>query len=242
MANEGGHEKFIAVDPEAYIKYHFRINPALRYGMVDSVAAMSDEYLLFVMHCNNDELLIISTKRILIYKIPVKTSWAQRFGAFVKSVAIDNVVGNIPIVSEASTLIGSVDAFKSVRDRIMRGKEMPLKKDAIITEWDLKENDIRLLVVIYTDKILLENGWYWKKTLEISAKQIRKKRAEISIGSDGINGKIGGKNISISFVADPDTNFNYPEIARILINQNIEAFGAAGWQANIVDGRIILKK
>ncbi len=230
------HEKFIAVDPEAYVTPYFRVNPALRYGMVDSAADMADEYVLLVMHCSNAELLVISTKRILIYKIPVQTSLLQRLGAFTKSIAISS----IPLVSDASSLLDGIDAFGSVKDRIMRGKDMPLKKDAIITEWNLNEKDVCLLVVCYTDKILLENGWYWKKTFEIPMKQVLKKGIEISVGSDGLSGKIGGKKVSLGFVADSDTN--YVEIARILINQNSKAFTAAGWQAGFEDGHLILKK
>lgn len=235
------HDKFIAIDPEAYIEPpYLRIGPVLRYGVVDLAAARADEYVLLVMHCSDAQLLVISTKRILMYKIPVKTSFLQRLGSGVVSVTVSFVTDSIPLVSEASTIVGGIDAFGSIRDRIMRGKDMPLKKDAINTEWDLNDKNHCLGIICYTDKILLENGWYWKKTLEIPMKKVLKKGVEISIGSDGVSGKIGGKKVSIGFVAD--SKINYKEYARDLINHNGGAFTAAGWQAGFVEGSLVIKK
>ena len=110
-------EKYIFEDPEAVIRPYFRINPPLRYGIVNSVAAMADEYVLPDMHSSDAELLVISTKRILIYKIPAKTSFLRKLGkeaiSFTKSVTLDA----IPLVSEASTLLGSV-GFKRRQPRL----------------------------------------------------------------------------------------------------------------------------
>jgi hypothetical protein len=239
--SETQHDDYIEIDPEALINPYFRINPPLRYGAVNLVSSTADEHLLFVMHCRSAKLLVISNKRILIYKIPETKSLLRRAGGSAVSVATSMAIDSIPIVSDVSTILGGIGAVKTIKDRFWSKTEagMPSKKDAKNTVWDLNDEQICFLVVCYRDRILLENSFGWKTTFEMSTERVRKKRADISIGVDGINFKLGGKKASIGF-ANP--NIDFVGIARALVVQNSEAFETTGWQADIVDGKLLLKK
>ena len=59
-----------------------RVNPALFSGEVDEALSTSDEQLLLVLHCSSAELLVISNKHILVYKVPQKSSAAASAGKF----------------------------------------------------------------------------------------------------------------------------------------------------------------
>jgi hypothetical protein len=239
--SEAQHDDYIEVDPEAFVHPYIRITPPLLDGGVSSVSATADEHLLLVMHCSSAELLVISTKRILIYRIPETKSLLRRAGGSAVSVATSMAIDSIPIVSDVSTILGGIGVAKTIKERFWSKTEagMPSKKDAKNTVWDLNDEQICFLVVCYRDRILLENSFGWKTMFEMSTKRVLKKRADISIGVDGINFKIGGKKASIGF-ANP--NIDFVGIARTLVVQNSEAFETAGWQADIVDGKLLLKK
>lgn len=239
--SEAEHGDYIEIVPEAFVHPYIRINPPLLYGGLSSVSSTADEHLLLVMHCRSAELLVISNKRILIYKIPETKSFVRRAGGKVASMATSFATGVIPVVNEVSTILDGIEAAKVVKDRFWSKKEagMPSKQDAKNTVWDLSKKEICFLIVIYRDRILLENSFGWKTTFEMSTKRVLKKRAEISVEVDGINFKVGGKKGSIGF-ANP--NFDYVESARNLVIWNSEALQTAGWQAGMVDGKLLLKK
>jgi hypothetical protein len=236
--SEAQHDDYIEIDPEALIHPYIRINPPLLYGGVSSASSTADEYVLLVMHCSSAELLVISNKRILIYKIPETKSLLRRAGGTVVSTATSIAIGQIPYVSDA---LDGLEAFKNVKDRFWSKAEagMPSKKEAKNTAWDLNDERICFLVVCYRDRILLENSFGWKTTFEMSTERVLKKRADISIGEDQINFKIGGKKASISR-ANP--NIDFIAVARELVVRNSEALATAGWKADVVDGNLRLKK
>lgn len=236
--DEVQHDDYLEVDPEAYISPNIRIMPSFLYGEVSEVASYADEHVLLVMHCNDAELLVISNQRVLIYKMPRTKSLARRAGGTAVSIATSLTIDAIPVVSDVSTFIGTA---KTIKNRFWSKKEagMPSKNEAKSTVWDLNDEQICLIVLCYRDRILLENSFGWKTTLEIPMKRVLKKRANISIETDKISFKIGGKKTSISRT---NPNIDFVAVAQALVIQNGEALETAGWQADLSGESLRLKK
>lgn len=126
------------------------------------------EQLIMALHGDMAEILILTTKKVAVYKIPRPKSFIKK--AF--SVAVDN----IPVVSD---VLDGVDGVKSFtggasnlkgwvtgkNKRLAKEREaagMPSKKDFKDVTWNLKKPDGLALALSYRDDILMANGFGWK--------------------------------------------------------------------------------
>ncbi|NND50916.1 MAG: hypothetical protein HKN54_00835 [Flavobacteriaceae bacterium] len=135
-----------------------------------------DEKLLAAIHGKSSEFIVLTNKKVSVYKIPSKKSM------FHYAKVTDTVLGVIPGVSDVkdglenfNDLKGGVKNLagwatgKNKREKRRRIDEgLPPKKQFKNVEWNLKKPDGLAMVLCYSDRILMLNGFNWKKKFEAS--------------------------------------------------------------------------
>jgi len=150
--------------------------PFSRFNDLDSIPneelTEGDEQLIMALHGDLADFLILTTKKVAIYKIPrPKSFFKKAFG-----VAVDFIPGVSDVVGAVDNLTDLAGGAKNLtgwatgkNKRLAREREeagMPSKKDFKDVRWNLKKQDILALVLSYRDDILMANGFGWKTKFE----------------------------------------------------------------------------
>ena len=242
--------KFIADDFEAFSESPgfplIRFNPIIENEEISSLS--DDEQLLFLMHCEKGRLLLVSNKRIVIYKIPKKKSFLRNS----LELGAEFTVGFIPGVGElmdAKDIVKDpIVAFYGMgkwlsghtrRQRIKKEKEgLPAKRDWKDLKWNLKKPEILALVLSYREKILLLNGFHWKVLYEISYEQEADKSILIILMKDLINFQTERKGFSINM---KQSEFDFINYFSSLMDKYRKYLENAKWSIAEKDDKLILR-
>jgi hypothetical protein len=255
----------VAKDHSEYLDEHYetfldqpcfpalRMNPALFSGEVDEALSTSDEQLLLVLHCSSAELLVVSNKHILVYKVPQKSSATASVGKFVGA----NVLVNLPVVGEVFHAVHGVkEMFHGAaklkhwispsdrRETAQRRKDhMPPEEEGKETVWDLHDVNILAMIAGYRDRILLENGFGWKTKFKTSIEDAGNHLSEIAIRSDGISFKAGSNNESgYPSLGYAREEWSLVPLASQLLEQNRQWLETAGWTLEIDNEKVALRR
>jgi hypothetical protein len=249
------HSEFLSEDFESFALAsgfpYLRMHPAILAGEVDKALAAPDERLLLVLHCHSAALLVVSNRRIIVYKIPEKSSVTVQVA---KSAAILFVPGFDEISETVEVTKGAVHWAAKLkhwlspsdrRDAVQRKQDhMPSRDEFAETIWDLTEANGLSLITGYRDRILLENGFGWKTNFEVLLEHARDHLSEIAIGSEGITWKTGvdhaPKYPALNHFAKD--KLDPVMIARQLAERNRGPLEAAGWNVEIDSDKVALKR
>ncbi len=230
-----------------------RVHPAMESGEMREALSAEGEHLLLVLHCGSAELLVVSSKRIVIYKVPHKSSTAASVGKFVGM----NILVNIPVVGElyeaGEKIEGVFHGMVNLkhwltpgdrREAEQRKKDhMPPRGEGKEMVWDLHDDNVLALIAAYRDRILLENSFDWKILFTTPIADPGSHVAEITIAPDGIH-FTGSTNLAVSHphlaYAQPD--WSLVPAAEYLLKKNKLPLKAAGWVAESDGDRIALKR
>lgn len=163
--NDVDHSSYLLEDLEALEKMPGY--PFSRFNNIEA-SANDDEQLIMALNGGSGELLVITTKKVAVYKIPRTKS------LFKKSIGF--AVGFVPGVSD---VVDGIDDLKSgvsnaknftswvsgKNKRLAKEREaagMPSRKHFKDVTWNLKKPEIKGLVLAYRDDILMANGFGWK--------------------------------------------------------------------------------
>ena len=164
------HSKYLHQDFESFFEQEGF--PYLRLHAAEQSASADEEQILLILHGKRPDLLLLTNKRILHYKLPMSESFIKRLA----NEGVGEVVGLIPGVGE---LMDGVDNFKELKKGAMgfggwisggKRKErkrrealgLPVKKDYKDVKYNLNKPDELCLITGYSDHILLANGFEWK--------------------------------------------------------------------------------
>ena len=193
------HSPFFDENYEAF--YETPGFPYLRFGT--EYEEETGEKLLLTFHGNSSELVVITNKKVSVYQIPSKKSFLK--------MATGKVIDQIPVVSD---VLGGLDDLKDVaggaknfkgwitgknkKEKLRRLSEgLPSKKQFKNVEWDLRKPEGKAMVLSYSDKILMVNGFNWKYKFEALTVDAEKQPITIEINSDKIRIENGKKKIKL---------------------------------------------
>jgi len=200
----------------------------------------TDEKLLTAIHGKSAELVIVTNKRVAVYQIPGKKSIFKK--------VTGELIGQIPVVSDVmdgleavGDIKGSAKNFKgwatgkNKKERLRRLEEgLPSKKQFKNVEWDLRKPDGLAMVLSYTDRILMVNGFNWKKKFEASTIEHKDVALSIEIDKNEVRLANGKKKLKVKL------NKKDKETCDILCS-NAEKLKDSNWHVDSIDGSIILK-
>lgn len=233
---------------------HLRLHPALILADHPDQLSASEEQVLLVMHSTSNNLLVVSNRNVIVYKIP-------RFKPFLERVGVAGAkftLGLIPGVGQAmeiadklgegrdnfqawGTLLGGLTG-KAKRERaadLQRMAEgMPTKKELEDLTWDTRDENTLKLILCYRDKILLQNGFEWKAGFKASLDRSDKAPNSITVSGKDILFRVGGKSSHVPF---PKGKFDALAITSALARIHQEALASAGWIVESDDQKITFK-
>ncbi len=218
---------------------YLRLNPMLLSDEINNLLSTTNEMLLLMMHCNSAELLVVSNKRILLYRIPQprsKGKIATEFGIF--SFVPYGIVLIILLrrLTRQSRDVPRLSFLKRRREEARRVEEcLPSIKEACKQVWDISNLEVLAKILCYRNKIILENSFCWKNKL----KKIFNNPTEILIGTDGISLFVGNKK---EFIGYAKSEWNFIQIAHLLVEQNRKALELIGWTVDISPENIVFRK
>jgi len=188
---------------------------------MDNEPSDSKEQLLMAVNGNAADLLIVTNKKIAVYKIPKKKSFFKKaFGEAVGYIpgvgeVLDGIDNAKDLAGGAKNLSGWVTG-KNKREKQRRIEEgMPSKKDFKGVEWDLRKDDGLAMILMYRDDILMANGFGWKSKFEVENNVDQP--SQLVLKPNGIDIRSGKKKASIKF--SKNDGFTHD-----LINKNRELF------------------
>ncbi|PHQ28524.1 hypothetical protein [Leeuwenhoekiella nanhaiensis] len=146
--------------------------PFSRVNFIDPSESDTEEQILVILHGKRPFLLVLTTKRILHFKLPMRQSLLRR----VADEGVGEVVGLIPGVGE---VMDGIDNFKELRKgatgiggwisgskrkerKLRESLGLPEKKDYKDLKYSLKKPEELALISGYSDHIILANGFEWK--------------------------------------------------------------------------------
>lgn len=187
---------------------HLAANPGFPYSRIHDwpskeSQAENNEKLLMAVHGSGAQLLVITNKKVALYKIPAKKGFFKK--------AFNTAVGTIPVVSDvlegidsakdlaggAKNLRGWVSG-KNKKEKLAReAAGMPSKKAFKNVEWDLRKEDGLAMVMSYRDDILMANGFHWKSKFQVENSDTYP--INVTLQTKGLEVKCGKKKTSIKF-------------------------------------------
>jgi hypothetical protein len=233
---------------------YMRMDPAILAGEVDKALAAPEERLLLVLHCHSAELLVVSTRRIIVYTIPAKSSGIASTAKFVATIPLLFIPGvgelyeGFHRAKELFHLTAKLKHWVSPSDRReaaqRKHNHMPSREDGKDVVWDLRDAKILSIVTGYRNRILLENGFGWKTNFEVSLEQAGIQLSEITIGSEAIEWKTrvhhAPKYPRLKHFAKD--KLDPVAFLRELAEQNRQMLETAGWSVEIDAEKVAFKK
>jgi hypothetical protein len=227
---------------------YLRLSPALVNHEDPNRLSPFEEQLLFAMHCPGGKLLVVSNKHVRIYKLPPKKSFLQKAVSF----GVDVGIGSIPVLGESLDAIEKLKrpaewvwntatrkkAKERREDEARAAEGLPTKSELEDLVWDVKDRDTLMLILLYREKILLRNGFGWKKEFEAPLPKAATEPMEVSVDAKGISFLIGRKKVQAAYAGK---DWAPLKIAEALMDTNRQALEAAGWSVEIGDKKFALK-
>lgn len=220
---------------------YLRLHPAIIDPTRMNELSISEEKLLLAMHLQSRQFLVVSNKSLSIYQIPQIRTGLQTAGLVGAKIGIGFIPGVGELFDAGEKLMGAGEWVKKKweqREDKSKAKEgMPTKKYIDSTGWDFRNPDTLQLIQIYKEKILLKNGFEWKKVfsmpLENPAEQIAivatQKEMQIAFGK---------KKVKAPYL---DNSWELLKVAERLIEQNRQALELAGWSVQTANEGYIFK-
>ncbi len=239
---EEGYETFLDAPGFPYM----RVNPALLSDQADAFST-SGEQLLLTMHCRSALLVVVSTERIIIYKLPKKKSWLRSgVGAAIGAVpVVGDVLGAGENVMSFGRGLKNVKHWVSPSDRRKAAQDaadgLPSRKQRRDVVWDLRDVETLALIVSYRDNILLKNGFEWKTKFGLAMDEEGSDLCEIEVGHDGVSFKTSAGMSGDYSLLSAGEEWDPVPVAELLAERNQEALGMVGWIPEVGEEKVVFR-
>jgi len=243
---EEGYETFLDAPGFPYM----RMNSALLSDEADAFSTPGEQ-LLLTMHCSSALLAVVSTERIIVYKLPKKKSWLRSGAGFGVGAALDfvPVVGDLLDAGENVMSFGrglrNVKHWISPGDRRKAAQDaadgLPSRKERRDVVWDLRDAETLALIVTYRDNILLKNGFEGKTKFGLSMDEDGSDLCEIAVGHEGVSFKTSAGVSGDYSLLSAGSEWDPVPVAELLVERNQEALGRAGWIPEVGEETVVFR-